>query len=155
MTPRRGAAWVLNDPAAARTNGPENWLADPGIRDRSGPYREVSRNGAVDTALASAVVDIRRISGGMVEKVLPIGPVLAPDPHRRKLRKSTFAYVLSPGTRVLVAILSICWAACLATFWAWWLEPAHRIGAVGLIANSAVLLYVWAIRCSSSSESTG
>ncbi len=96
----------------------------------------------MDTALASAVVDIRRISGGMVEKVLPIGPVLAPDPHRRKLRRSTFAYVLSPGTRVLVAILSICWAACLAAFWAWWLEPAHRIGAVGLIANSVVLLYV-------------
>ncbi len=140
--PRRSAAWALNDLAAARAEGPEAWLSDPEAADLAGRYRQLARVGEVDTALARAVVDIRRISGGMVEKVLPIGPVLASDARRRKLRKSTFAYVLSPPTRVFVAVLSLCWAACLTVFWAWWLEPQHRLGVFGLVANSVVLLYV-------------
>ncbi len=96
----------------------------------------------MDATLASAVLDIRRISGGLVEKVLPIGPVLAPHPQRRKLRKSTFGYVLSPAARVLVAALSLGWAASLISFWMWWLQPAHRITLMGQLLNSVLLIYV-------------
>ena len=73
---------------------------------------------------------------------MPSGPVLAPAPQRRRLRKSTFTYVLSPSDRLIVALLSIAWAGCVINFWTWWLQPSHRIGVVGLVANSAVLLYV-------------
>ncbi|MGI8449261.1 MAG: hypothetical protein ACR2MP_19190 [Streptosporangiaceae bacterium] len=140
--PRRGAAWALNDVAAARADGPEAWLADPGAAGLAGRSRELARGGAVDTALARAVVDIRRISGGMVEKVLPAGPVIAPGPQRRKLRKSTFGYVLRPATRVLVAVLSLGWAACVVSFWLWWLQPSHRITLMGQLLNSVLLVYV-------------
>ena len=128
--------------AAARTDGPEAWLAGPGAAGPAGQHRELARRAPVDTAFARAVVDIRRISGGMVEKVLPIGPVIAPDPQRRKLRKSTFGYVLSPATRVLVAVLSLGWAACVASFWLWWLQPSHRITLIGQLLNSVLLVYV-------------
>lgn len=139
---RRGAAWALNDLAAARAEGPDAWLSDPRAAGLAGRHRELARGSAVDTALARAVVDIRRISGGMVEKVLPIGPVIAPDPQRRKLRKSTFGYVLSPGTRLLIAGLSLGWAACVVSFWLWWLQPAHRITAMGELLNSVLLIYL-------------
>ncbi len=137
---RRAAAWALNDLAAARTEGPEAWLADPDASDLTGRHGPVVRG--LDPALASAVVDIRRMSGGLVEKVLPLGPVLAADPERRRLRKSTFTYLLKPSDRLVVALLSAGWAVCMVFFWMWWLEPAHRIGTLGVLLNSVVLLYV-------------
>ena len=50
--------------------------------------------------------------------------------------------MLSPGTRALIAFLSVCWALCLADFWVWWLEPSHRISTVGIVLNSIVLFYL-------------
>ena len=137
---RRAAAWALNDLATARTEGPEAWLADLDASDLTGRHGPVVR--CLDPALASAVVDIRRMSGGLVEKVLPLGPVLAADPERRLLRKSTFTYLLKPSDRLVVALLSAGWAVCMVFFWMWWLEPAHRIGTLGVLLNSVVLLYV-------------
>jgi cellulose synthase (UDP-forming) len=138
--PRRTAAWALNDLATTRTEGPEAWLSDSKASSLTGQHRAVVRG--LDPHLANAIVDIRRMSGGLVEKVLPIGPVLAPDPQRRKLRKSTFGYVLSPATRALVAVLSLGWAACLVSFWVWWLQPSHRITLMGELLNSVLLVYV-------------
>jgi cellulose synthase/poly-beta-1,6-N-acetylglucosamine synthase-like glycosyltransferase len=31
---------------------------------------------------------------------------------------------------------------CLAAFWTWWLQPDHRVAWIGLVVNSAVLLYL-------------
>ena len=135
---RRARAWATTDLPAVRDE-PRSLPAS--AVDDLGRTR-VAKRGNDDAALTVAVADIRRLSAGSVEKVLPSGPVLAPRRERRGLRKSTFGYVLGPRDRLVVASLSICWAACVVAFWAWWLEPSHRLGLFGLVANSAVLLYV-------------
>jgi cellulose synthase/poly-beta-1,6-N-acetylglucosamine synthase-like glycosyltransferase len=92
--------------------------------------------------LASLAMDVHRLSSGSVRKISPSGPVLAPQQPRRRLRKSTFAPLLSASDRIFIAIGSLCWVGCLADFWAWWLEPSHRITVAGSVINSIVLMYV-------------
>ena len=78
-----------------------------------------------------------------MRKMTPGGPVLARSRARRQqLRSSTFRPILSPGDRILIAIMSICWLVCLVDFWVWWLEPVHRTSLIGLVINSVVLAYV-------------
>src|SRR4030095_7491653 len=61
---------------------------------------------------------------------------------RPSLRRSTFVAALSRTDQPAIVVMSGVWLACLVIFWSWWLEPAHRVGMVGLIATSAVLAYV-------------
>jgi cellulose synthase/poly-beta-1,6-N-acetylglucosamine synthase-like glycosyltransferase len=93
-------------------------------------------------SLATLAMDVYRLSGGSVRKISRSGPVLAPRQPRRRLRKSTFAAATSTPDRIFVASFSLCWAACLADFWVWWLEPAHRTSIAGSVINSVVLVYL-------------
>ncbi len=63
------------------------------------------------------------------------------EPERR-LRKSTFEPVLARRDRLVVAVLSAGWLACLVEFWLWWLQPEHRASYLGLAINSVLLVYV-------------
>ena len=136
----RGPAWLHEDPAAARTGDfPALPTADqPGARR----HRQLTRRAAADSKLAALAMDVYRLSGGSVRRISPSGPVLATRPLRRRLRGSTFRAVLTPAGRLAIAVFSICWLACLADFWVWWLEPTHRASTFGTLINSVVLVYI-------------
>ncbi len=108
----------------------------------SRPHPQLAGGASLDRTLGAVALDIHRLSAGNVRKITPSGPVLAPLPVRRRLRDSSFTPILGTVDRLAIAGLTTGWAVCLAAFWGWWLEPAHRIGVAGLAANSAVLLYV-------------
>jgi cellulose synthase (UDP-forming) len=83
------------------------------------------------------------LSDGSLASFSGIGPVLArPAELRPRLRHSTFRDALSGRDQTAVVLMSGAWLACVYIFWSWWLEPAHRVGVFGLVANSAVLAYV-------------
>ena len=105
-------------------------------------HRQLARGAPLDGKLAAVAMDVHRLSAGKVWEVTQSGPVLAPLPVRRRLRKTTFTPILGTFDRLVIAGLTIAWAICLAAFWVWWLEPVHRVGVAGLVVNSAVLLYV-------------
>jgi cellulose synthase/poly-beta-1,6-N-acetylglucosamine synthase-like glycosyltransferase len=105
------------------------------------PLRPAPRN-ADGTELGQLTAYVRQLSGGNVRKISASGPVIAPGQHRRRLRYSTFRYVLPPADRALIAGLTTAWLICVANFWVWWLQPSHRLGLLGLVLNSLVLLYV-------------
>jgi cellulose synthase/poly-beta-1,6-N-acetylglucosamine synthase-like glycosyltransferase len=114
----------------------------PPSQQAGGRHRQLARRAASDAELAAVSMQIRQLSAGKVKKITSSGPVLAPRPGRRRLRKSTFAPILGRFDRLLVAVLTIGWTICVTAFWAWWLEPSHRVGVMGLVLNSAVLFYV-------------
>lgn len=92
---------------------------------------------------ADIALYISRLTGGNVRKVTPGGPVLAArTAGQRRLGASTLSPALSGPDRLIVAGLSAGWLVAVAWFWAWWLQPAHRLGTVGLVVNSLVLGYV-------------
>ncbi|MGQ4729084.1 glycosyltransferase family 2 protein [Streptomyces sp. Ju416(a)] len=72
----------------------------------------------------------------------PDGPALARPPRRLTPHSSSFVRAFSRSDRFLVTLLSLGWVACLVWFWTWWLEPSHRIGWLGMVINSALLLYL-------------
>ena len=85
-------------------------------------------------------------SDGNVVDAPPSGPVLARSSRvPRRPRPCTFVPLLSGRVRVLVGALTAAWVAALVFFWTWWLEPAHRVGWVGLVVNSLLIGYVTAI----------
>ncbi|MFJ8297185.1 glycosyltransferase family 2 protein [Streptomyces sp. NPDC094447] len=86
--------------------------------------------------------EIKALSYGRVASIGPDGPVLARPARGLVPRRTSFVKAFAPFDRFLVALLSLGWAACLVWFWAWWLEPSHRIGLLGLMVNSALLLYL-------------
>ncbi|MFC7221006.1 glycosyltransferase family 2 protein [Streptomyces polyrhachis] len=86
--------------------------------------------------------EIRALSGGAVSAIGPDGPVLVAGRPDRRARPDSFVRAFSRGDRVLVALFSLGWTACLVWFWAWWLQPEHRTGWFGLVVNSALLLYL-------------
>jgi cellulose synthase (UDP-forming) len=79
---------------------------------------------------------------GRVEKATRYGPLISHGTPFRRLRRSTFSPVLGRGDRLFIAVTSVCWLACLAGFWLWWLAPSHRTSLFGIIANSLVLCYL-------------
>ncbi|WP_214405022.1 glycosyltransferase family 2 protein [Pseudonocardia lacus] len=86
---------------------------------------------------------IQALSRGAVRAVRPSGPVFERSRNlRRRLGRATFEPVLGPGSRVVVAVLSIAWVAALVVFWTWLLHPAHRVGTLGLLLNGTILLYL-------------
>jgi cellulose synthase (UDP-forming) len=79
----------------------------------------------------------------MILDISRSGPVLAElNGPRRHLRRSTFVPALRRLDRVIIAGYSLAWLICVIDFWAWWLEPVHHVGTVGIAVNSAVLLYM-------------
>ncbi|MFI8521901.1 glycosyltransferase family 2 protein [Streptomyces sp. NPDC085481] len=86
--------------------------------------------------------EIRALSKGAVASIGPDGPVLARPARGLTHLPSASVRAFSRSDRVLVVLLSLGWTACLVWFWAWWLEPSHRIGWLGLVVNSALLLYL-------------
>lgn len=86
--------------------------------------------------------ELQFLSDGKVARVSHSGPTITRDRRLRRLRTSTFTWALARPDRILVAVLSLTWLACLAFFWTWWLQPGHRVGVIGEITNSLVLAYV-------------
>jgi len=95
-----------------------------------------------DASSAALAADLHQLSGGSVRKISASGPVLAAHPPRRRLRRTTFTPALGLRARVLIAVLSVCWAAGFADFWVWWFAPAHRTSTAGLAINSIILVYL-------------
>lgn len=87
-------------------------------------------------------------SRSTVVAVTPSGPVLSGRraPTRRP-RAGTFTHVLDLRQRVIVALLTAGWFVAFVAFWAWWLQPDHRVGWVGLIVNTLLLFYVAYLPC--------
>lgn len=127
--PARLPAWLTEHPPAA-SQPPQPDL----------PARPPDTKALLDTG--ALAIQVERLSRGTVAKTTRHGPVISTAARRRRLRKSTFAPTLSRNDRIAVAVLSLCWLASLANFWFWWLAPSHRVGAVGIVANSVVLLYI-------------
>ena len=83
------------------------------------------------------------MSGGVVVGIRPSGPVFGEKAmSHAKPSRATFIAALPISARLLIAALSIGWLAALVVFWRWWLEPEHRLGWVGLVINSALLVYL-------------
>lgn len=108
-----------------------------GAPDQAG---EVAHRSVTDTGALAMLVKKR--SKGAIAEVNRHGPVIASGVRRRRLRKSTFAPVLSTTDRIMIAVLSACWMASLIDFWVWWLQPAHQITLYGSILNTVVLVYL-------------
>jgi cellulose synthase (UDP-forming) len=87
--------------------------------------------------------DLRILSAGNVIGTPPSGPVFAVRRRvQRQVRPQTFVPVLSVRDRVLVGVLTAGWFGALVFFWAWWLQPQHHVGWLGLVVNSLLLGYV-------------
>ena len=52
------------------------------------------------------------------------------------------ATVLTPTKRVKYLVAILWWIAALAYFWAWWLNPAHYIGAVRFALVTAGIFWM-------------
>ncbi|WP_406724269.1 glycosyltransferase family 2 protein [Streptomyces sp. GD-15H] len=91
---------------------------------------------------ALVIADVRALSRGKVARVTNDGPEFALPPESRRVRPDTFRHALSPGTRLLAALLAAGWVGCAGLFWFWWLQPEHRAGTAALIVNSSLLLYL-------------
>ncbi|MFD4528161.1 glycosyltransferase family 2 protein [Streptomyces sp. NPDC058470] len=90
--------------------------------------------------LAEAVLTL---SDGHVVGIPPSGPVFdRSSGWSRRLLSRTFVPVLGRADRIVVAVLTAGWLTCLGLFWAWLLEPSHRVGWPGLAINGTVLLYL-------------
>jgi cellulose synthase/poly-beta-1,6-N-acetylglucosamine synthase-like glycosyltransferase len=147
------------DAHAIRTRAPDATLPDHAVRVGGRPDPEADPAGAAGPAEPGRHRSADDIVAGRGEKFLGlelgwlsewslagfsgIGPELARQATPRpRLRRGTFSYALSGWDQAAVVLMSGAWLACLYIFWSWWLEPAHRIGLFGLVANSAVLVYV-------------
>jgi cellulose synthase (UDP-forming) len=54
----------------------------------------------------------------------------------------TFVRTFDRTDRVVLGILTAGWIVAFVAFWAWWLQPDHRLGWAGLIINSVLLFYL-------------
>lgn len=88
---------------------------------------------------------LARISDGNVVRVTAGGPEFGLPYPARSVRPGTFLPLLSRRDHGLLRAIAIGWAASFVWFWSWWLQPEHRAGLVGLIVNSALLLYLTAL----------
>lgn len=129
--------------ALATGSSRDHAAAEPGSANGGSPGRHRRASGApLTSAGPNTIIGLKLLSGGTVLDVSPSGPVIARRERRHSLRSNTFVPVLGWRDRWLIAALSLGWLASLADFWAWWLEPSHRVGLFGLIVNSAVLMYM-------------
>jgi cellulose synthase (UDP-forming) len=110
--------------------------------ERGGRHQKESAPASPEDSGVFLARELRWLSEGRVDQVSPSGPAIGPARQVRRLRRSTFSWALGRMDRVLIAVMSVAWLACLVAFWVWWLEPGHRVGTFGVIVNSLVLAYV-------------
>ncbi|GLB67893.1 glycosyltransferase [Arthrobacter mangrovi] len=73
----------------------------------------------------------------------PGGPVLSgTKAPTQQARKGTFIHTLDSTDRLVLGLLTAGWIVAFAAFWAWWLQPEHRVGWAGLVVNSVLLFYL-------------
>ncbi|MGW8888413.1 glycosyltransferase family 2 protein [Streptomyces sp. NPDC055749] len=94
------------------------------------------------TPPAAPADELHTLSAGNVVGISPDGPVFGTPPRTAPTRADSFVAQFSRADRVKVMLLSAGWLAGLVWFWVWWLQPGHRVGWVGLIVNSALLVYL-------------
>jgi cellulose synthase/poly-beta-1,6-N-acetylglucosamine synthase-like glycosyltransferase len=130
---------VAHEKSAHRHQPDDELLQQP---DSPGRHRSTSRTSS-DRSARFLGLELGSLSDGSVAAFSGIGPVLAPRPKsRQRLLRSTFTDALSGRDQAAVVLMSGAWLACVYIFWSWWLEPVHRVGLFGLIANSTVLAYM-------------
>jgi cellulose synthase/poly-beta-1,6-N-acetylglucosamine synthase-like glycosyltransferase len=93
-------------------------------------------------ALDALRAQIFDLSEGNVVQIPSGGPVFAAPPRALETQPFSFVPQLSRGDRMRVGLMAAGWVACLVWFWMWWLQPAHRIGWVGLAVTSTLLMYL-------------
>ncbi|WP_218007769.1 glycosyltransferase family 2 protein [Nocardia vinacea] len=86
---------------------------------------------------------IRRLSDGNVIEISSRGPIFGRGRKPRHiLDRKTFVPALAGGQRALVVGLTVGWLVGVLGFWWWWLQPEHRVGWIGFLVSSTVLLYL-------------
>ena len=86
---------------------------------------------------------VTELSQGQITRIDRDGPAFDRRRNRRRrMNPRSFVPVLSTRDRVVVALLSAGWVACLVYFWVWWFQPSHRVTWVGLTINSCLLVYL-------------
>ena len=106
--------WLHADAASGTGELPMLSPAADAARMAASPGAEIVRHRTMDTA--ALVLNLRERAHGNIARISRYGPVIAPGVRRRSLRKSTFSRVLSRSDRVLIGVLSACWAVCLASY---------------------------------------
>lgn len=87
--------------------------------------------------------EMLELSDFSIVAVRPSGPVFGDCvPCRSTIDRGTFIPALPTSTRAVIGALTVGWIVAAAEFWRWWLAPAHRLGSVGLLCNSALLAYL-------------
>lgn len=105
------------------TQSPTQAHQDPGDRDRTAA--------------------IRRLSDGNVIEISSRGPIFdRGTKQQRTFDPETFVPALGRRERVLVVGLTIGWLVGVLAFWWWWLWPENRVGWIGFLIGSTVLLYL-------------
>ncbi|WP_406270087.1 glycosyltransferase [Nocardia sp. NBC_00881] len=61
---------------------------------------------------------------------------------QRTFAPKTFVPALRRRERILVAGLTVGWLVGVLAFWWWWLRPENRVGWIGFLVGSTVLLYL-------------
>jgi cellulose synthase/poly-beta-1,6-N-acetylglucosamine synthase-like glycosyltransferase len=59
-----------------------------------------------------------------------------------RVREGRFERVCRGRTQLAITALFMTWIALLVSFWAWWLEPAHRVSPGRTVIEAGLLLYV-------------
>lgn len=136
----RTPAWLRADAPPSTGELPVLPPAADAARMASASGAEIVRHRMMDTG--AMAINLKKRAHGTIAQVNRHGPVIAPGVQRRSLRKSTFSPVLRRSDRVLIGIMSACWAVCLADFWDWWLEPVHQTTVYGSVLNAIVLAYL-------------
>lgn len=99
------------------------------------------RSSADDLVHADLEQYLHALSGGMVVGIKSSGPVFDRRPGRRLSNSVVRAPALKPLGIRLLRILTACWIVTLIGFWAWWLQPQHRVSWLGFSLNSVLLIY--------------
>jgi cellulose synthase/poly-beta-1,6-N-acetylglucosamine synthase-like glycosyltransferase len=114
-------------------------MGPTGPRGRSGG-RHPTGNARLDIEIDARLA---RLSRGTVAGVTPYGPLFEHARARvRQTRPDTFVPALDRRNRAAVALLTLGWFVCFVWFWVWWSDPVHRVGWVGYVVTTLLVLYL-------------
>lgn len=84
---------------------------------------------------------LRQLSGGVVRRVLPTGPVFDRRRiKRRVLTSQSFTPLLTGSARRGLIALTVVWVLLMVCFWVWWSRPEHISSWFGFIMTTLLLL---------------
>jgi hypothetical protein len=63
-------------------------------------------------------------------------------PYLGRRRVPTFVPMFGAAGRLLNSFFVLCWLTALILFWTWWFRPSHLVTPIGIVLNSALLLYL-------------